>query len=190
MLLNWRKKRLRAKSIVRRAQAARAAPDAAALLATHFPDAAWPRIDAVVAGYRPFAGELDPTPLMETFFCEQARLALPVVVSRDAPLEFRSWKPGETLERGVLNIDVPPESAPRLDPDLLLVPLLAVDRKGGRLGYGKGYYDRTLAALRAKKPIIAVGLAYEAQLVGAVPTGRHDETLDWIVTEKASYPVA
>jgi len=120
---------------------------------------------------------------METFWCEQARLALPCVTAPDAPLEFRAWAPGDALETGAYSIACPQPRAPVLTPDLVLVPLLAFDHMGRRLGYGGGYYDRTIAALRAAGDVQVVGLAYSAQRLTRVPSAAHDMRLDWIVTE-------
>lgn len=184
MLTQWRKNRLRKASLARRLAAARSLPDAGRMLAGHFPDAAWPAVHAVVAGYWPVRGEIDPAPLMETFLLEQAQLALPVVTGPDQPLQFRSYAPGDTLQRGAFGIEEPEARKPVLIPSLVLVPLVAFDARGHRLGYGAGYYDRTLAALRQSGRVIAVGLAYEAQRVGRVPNGSHDMALDYIVTER------
>jgi 5-formyltetrahydrofolate cyclo-ligase len=99
-------------------------------------------------------------------------------------LVFRQWKPGDPLVAGKMDIPEPRASAPVLDPDLLFVPLAAFDRAGQRIGYGAGFYDVTLEALRARKPIVAVGVAYAAQEVEAVPREDHDERLDFILTER------
>jgi len=190
MLLGWRKSRARKQALAARKAAHAADPEAGRKLAAHFPDEIWPRIEAVVAGYRPIGSEIDPTALMETFFCEQTRLALPVVQGEGEALLFRRWQPGDALAKGAFNVEEPAGTAPEVRPVLVLVPLLAADLKGRRLGYGKGYYDRTLAALREAGTVIAVGLAHEAQLLPAVPAGGHDQRLDWIVTEKGAYPVS
>ncbi|HUF44987.1 MAG TPA: 5-formyltetrahydrofolate cyclo-ligase, partial [Aestuariivirgaceae bacterium] len=108
---------------------------------------------------------------------------LPVVVARGQPLVFRAWAPGNPTVAGIWSIPVPLESAPELEPDVLIVPMLAFDGEGYRLGYGGGFYDRTLARLRAIKPVVAVGAAFAGQEVAQVPRGPHDEPLDWIVTE-------
>jgi 5-formyltetrahydrofolate cyclo-ligase len=136
-----------------------------------------------VSGFKSFADEIDVGPLMARLAREGWRTALPVVVGRGLPLVFRGWAPGEPMVAGHWSIPVPLETAPELEPDVLLVPMLAFDGAGFRLGYGGGFYDRTLAALRASKPVIAVGVAYAAQEVAEVPRGRHDEPLDWILTE-------
>ncbi len=191
MLLNWRKARLRAAALETRAAASEhgvRALDAGRALVDRFPDALWPKIGAMVAGYRPLRDEIDPSPLMETFLCEQARLCLPCVTGPERGLTFRAWSPGDPLKIASFGVEEPEESAPEARPVLLLVPLLAFDEKGRRLGYGGGYYDRTLEALRAQGPVTAVGLAYEAQRVPRVPADARDQRLDCVVTEAGAYP--
>jgi 5-formyltetrahydrofolate cyclo-ligase len=139
---------------------------------------------AIVSGYMPMGSELDPRPLMRTLADAGARLALPVVVGRGVPLLIRGYAFGDALVKGVWNIRVPPPEAPEVEPDVLLVPLLAFDRNGNRLGYGAGYYDMTIAALRAKKRVVAVGIAFAAQEVDAVPTTPRDVRLDLVLTEQ------
>ena len=109
---------------------------------------------------------------------------LPVVAGRGQPLIMRAFAFGDPLVAGVWGIRVPRDDARRVDPDILLVPLLAFDRRGHRLGYGAGYYDLTLTALRAKKPIVAVGIGFAAQEVDEVPTTPRDARLDLMLTEK------
>ena len=112
-----------------------------------------------------------------------ASLALPVVAGKGQPLIMRAWAFGTPLASGVWGIKEPMPDAPAVDPDILIVPLLAFDRRGHRLGYGAGYYDMTLTALRAKKPIVAVGIAYAAQEVDTVPITPRDARLDLVLTE-------
>jgi 5-formyltetrahydrofolate cyclo-ligase len=138
----------------------------------------------IVSGYAAMQSELDPLPLMRSIAKAGARLALPVVAERGRPLIMRAWDFGEPLVSGVWGIREPPPHAPSVDPDLLIVPLLAFDRRGYRLGYGAGYYDRTINALRARKPIVAIGLAFAAQEVDAVPFTAQDARLDLVLTER------
>lgn len=187
MLSGWQKNRLRRRALAHRLVLASAQPEAGLALARHFPDAAWPAVNAVVAGYWPVRGEIDPRPLMETFLLEQAQLALPLVTGKDAPLQFRAWSPGDTLDKGAFGIEVPQDKRPVLTPSLVLVPLVAFDARCHRIGYGAGFYDRTLGALREAGKVMAVGLAYEGQRVGRVPAGRHDVALDYVVTESGCY---
>ncbi len=144
----------------------------------------------VVAGYWPVSDEMDVRPLMEHFHRLGLVCALPVVSSRDQPLVFRQWKPGMELAPGAYDIPVPPPEAPVLTPKLLLVPFLAFDREGWRIGYGGGYYDRTLEVLRDAGHVVAVGVAYGAQEVAEVPHDFNDQRLDWIVTEKQAVKIA
>jgi 5-formyltetrahydrofolate cyclo-ligase len=138
---------------------------------------------AVVAGYSPIRSEIDPAPLMQKLAEHGAQLALPVISARDLPLKFRAWSPGEKLKRGPLGILEPWLEAAEVIPDILLVPLAAFDRSGHRLGYGAGYYDRTLAPLRAAKNITALGLGFTAQEIPVVSASAHDARLDLVLTE-------
>jgi 5-formyltetrahydrofolate cyclo-ligase len=184
MLTGWRKKRARAGAARKRAAAHAADPRAGERLADQFPDEIWPPLHSIVAGYFAIRDEIDPRPLMETFHCEQARLALPCVTGPDRPLVFRNFMPGDELVRGAFGVSEPAPTASHVRPSLVLVPLLAFDEGGRRLGYGAGFYDRTLEALRALGPVTTVGLAYEAQRLKRVPTSGHDAGLDWIVTQE------
>ena len=136
---------------------------------------------AIVSGFASLANELDCMPLLHRLAREGMRLALPKVEGKGKPLTFRAWAPGDAMDHGVWGIAEPKADKPPMTPDILLVPLLAVDRSGWRLGYGGGFYDRTLNLLRNAKPIVAVGLAYDQQLVDAVPHLDYDEPLDWIL---------
>jgi 5-formyltetrahydrofolate cyclo-ligase len=140
----------------------------------------------IVSGFMPLKSEINPLPLMRKLAGAGASLALPVVAGRGKPLIMRGWKWGEPLVGGVWGIREPVPQAPRLDPDILLVPLLAFDRAGHRIGYGAGYYDLTITQLRAKKPIAAVGIAFAAQEIETVPTTDFDAPLDLVLTEKAT----
>jgi 5-formyltetrahydrofolate cyclo-ligase len=129
-------------------------------------------------------GEMDPAPLLHALLQRGHAVALPVVVARDAPLAFRAWHAGMVLEPGVLGIPVPPASSPLVVPDVLLVPLIAFDALGRRLGQGGGFYDRTLARRRAEGPgVLALGLAFAVQEIPEVPEEAFDERLDGIITE-------
>ena len=138
----------------------------------------------VVSGYSPIRSEINPVRLLRRFADAGAQLALPFIVARDQPLRFRAWSFGDELDRGQWGIREPKPDAPELDPDILIVPLAAFDRRGYRIGYGAGYYDLTLNGLRAKKPITAVGFAYAMQEIDVVPALAHDARLDLVVTER------
>jgi 5-formyltetrahydrofolate cyclo-ligase len=169
---------------VRAAAHAALAAEAGAAIARHFLDNLPWRPDQVIAGYRPMRDEADVMPLLRALAARGATLALPVVPGKAVPLLFRRWAPEAPLEAGPFGTSHPLASAGTVIPDLLLVPLLAFDESGNRLGYGGGYYDRSLTALRRTRPIVAVGICYEAQLFPPLPRDSHDQTLDWIVTER------
>ncbi len=138
----------------------------------------------IVSGFMPLKSEINPLPLMRKLAGQGARLALPAVAGRGKPLAMREWVFGEPLIAGVWGIREPKPEAAVVDPDILLVPLLAFDRAGHRIGYGAGYYDLTLAQLRTRKPIIAVGLAFAAQEIATVPATPRDARLDLVLTER------
>ena len=175
---------LRAAAIARRdalpAEARQAAAEAIAARA--FPLAIAP--GTIVSGFMPMKSEINPLPLMKTLSAAGAGMALPVVVGRGQPLVMRAWNWGDPLDAGQWGIREPKPEAPEVEPDILLVPLLAFDRAGNRVGYGAGYYDLTIARLRAHKPIAAVGLAFAAQEIAAVPTTPRDARLDLVLTEQ------
>jgi 5-formyltetrahydrofolate cyclo-ligase len=120
---------------------------------------------------------------MRALAAQGARLALPAVMARGKTLAFRAWSPGDRLMLGPLGILEPSPAAAEVIPDIMLVPLAAFDRLGHRIGYGAGHYDFTLAHLRKTKPITAIGLAFAAQEIEAVPALQHDERLDYVLTE-------
>ena len=137
-----------------------------------------------VSAFHTLRDEPDTLQLLSALAAEGFATALPVVVGRESPLTFRLWRPGDPTRSGAMSIAEPLQAAPAVDPDLLFVPLACFDRRGHRIGYGAGYYDRTLAGLRAIKPIHAVGVAYGVCEVAAVPYEAHDQSLDAIVTEQ------
>jgi 5-formyltetrahydrofolate cyclo-ligase len=137
-----------------------------------------------VSGYMPIRSEIDPRPALAALAALGARLCLPVIAGRGLPLGFRAWRPGEPLIDGPFGARVPASGA-ETEPDTLIVPLLAFDGARFRLGYGGGFYDRTLARLRARGPVTAIGLAFAAQAVPAVPRDAFDQPLDRIATETA-----
>jgi 5-formyltetrahydrofolate cyclo-ligase len=140
--------------------------------------------DALVSGFSAMKSEINPVPLMRRLADAGARLALPVVAGRGKPLIMRAWAFGEPLDSGVWGIREPQRSAPEVDPDILIVPLAAFDRDGNRIGYGAGYYDMTINRLRGLKPTLAIGLAFAAQEIPAVPFTPRDAKLDLVLTER------
>jgi 5-formyltetrahydrofolate cyclo-ligase len=169
-----------AKSAARQAALARRAggPDAGAALAAQVLRHCPPPPGAVVAGFWPLAGEIDTIPLLHALAEGGWRLCLPVTPKRGLPLTFCAWKPGDALVPGRFNTMHPTGETQK--PDFVLVPLLAFDSVGNRLGYGGGYYDRSLAAL---PHAFRMGCAFAAQHVEHVPTGPDDVKLDAVATE-------
>ena len=144
---------------------------------------------AVVSVFVPIKGEIDVAPLTGHLRRAGHSILLPVTPPAPGALGFRVWHDGDALIRGPLGTrELPPEAAAGT-PDFLIVPLLGFDRAGRRIGYGGGYYDRTISALREKGPVTAVGVAFAAQEVPRVPHHQWDEVLDWIVTEDEVIPV-
>ena len=132
-----------------------------------------------LAGYMPMRTEIDPLAAMGA---HQAPVGVPVILGPDQALKFREWTPGCAMIEGAFKAFIPVEGV-WIEPEVVIVPLLAFDARGYRLGYGGGFYDRTLEALRAKRPTLAVGFAFGAQEVDAVPIEDTDQRLDVIVTE-------
>ena len=141
----------------------------------------------VIAGYWPLPHEVDVMPLLEGLALEGYTCTLPAIESVDKPLVFREWIPSEPMEENLFFIPQPKETAPSVDPSFLFVPMLAFDDRGYRLGYGGGFYDRTLCALRKARKIMTVGLAFDNQLVSRVPVEDHDQRLDYILTQTHIY---
>ena len=137
----------------------------------------------IVAGYIPMRNEIDPRPLMLRLAARGVRLALPTVVGRDVPLVFRAWQADDALVTGPFGTSHPEDHAEEVVPDIVLVPLAAFDRRGHRIGYGGGYYDRTLTMLRAAGLIVAAGVAFAVQEVETVPASHHDALLDFVLTD-------
>lgn len=140
----------------------------------------------VLAGYMPMRTEIDPLPAMAA---HQGLVGVPVITAAATPLKFREWAPGVAMIAGDFGALIPAEGA-WVAPQLVIVPLLAFDARGYRLGYGGGFYDRTLQGLRAKGPLLAIGFAFAAQEVDAVPTDAFDQKLDLVVTEKGLHRFA
>ena len=133
----------------------------------------------VLSGYMPMRTEIDPLPAMAA---HQGVVGVPVIPGRAMPLRFREWSPGCAMVEGEFGALIPAEGG-WIEPEVLIVPLLAFDARGYRLGYGGGFYDRTLEALRARRPTLAVGFAFAAQEVAEVPIDATDQRLDAVVTE-------
>ena len=191
MILAPEKRTLRAAGQFRRRAAAVHSAAAGDAVAQRFLAAVPLPQRAAVAGYWPVRDELDCRRLMKELAHAAHPLALPVVAGRDRPLAFRAWTLGMEIEAGIYGIPAPPARSPLVRPQLVLVPLLAFDARGHRLGYGGGYYDRTIAALRRRRrPPLFVGLAFAAQEIDAVPAEARDQALDWLVTEDEARRIA
>ncbi len=189
--LDTRKSDLRKLAQQRRKQAYADAPDAGAALAAHVIAAASALgLDdgaRVVSAYWPMGTEMDVRPLMRALGAHGHTLALPVVTAPATPLTFRRWQDGDVLIDGGFGTSVPRADAPELTPDILIVPMLGFDEAGYRLGYGGGFYDRTLAKLRqggAGTSPFAIGAAFAGQRLDTAPRGPHDQPLNAIATER------
>lgn len=178
---------LRREARERRATLREAAPHAAKCVAEGFQEKIPLRRDSVIAGYIAAHDELDPAQLIAALRARGHRLALPRVAAKNQPLAFHLWDKNASPVKGAYGLLEASSDWPLIKPDIVLVPLLAFDDEGYRLGYGGGYYDRTLRALREKRAVSAVGLAYEAQRVSALPRDAQDEPLDCVVTESSIY---
>ena len=137
----------------------------------------------IVSGFMPLKTEINPLPLMRSLAVQGVQLALPAIDGRGKPLIMRAFTFGDALASGQWGIREPKNDAPEVAPDILLVPLLAFDRSGHRIGYGAGYYDMTIGKLRAMKPVVAVGIAFAAQEIASVPVTPRDARLDLVLTE-------
>jgi len=137
----------------------------------------------VVTGYVAMGGEFDASLVMRRFAMAGAQLALPAVNAKGGPLEFRAWSEGDLLALDALGVPAPLNPSEKLRPNLILAPLLAFDRQGGRLGQGGGYFDRAIASLRAEGPVLVIGVGFADQEVGEIPTEAHDARLDAMLTE-------
>ncbi len=140
----------------------------------------------VFAAYYPIGSEVNSRPLMDTLNEQGHLTALPIITSKEEPLIFRLYRSGDALTKGSFGVPEPSSHMPSIIPDFLIIPMLAFNSQGYRLGYGTGFYDRTLEDLRRIKPIKAIGVAYSGQKNDDVPFEDHDEKMDWIITEKGA----
>ena len=156
---------------------------AASQIADHLVSGFGSQSGCVVSGYLAIGSEIDVLPALCELESCNLKAVLPVVLGEREPLIFRRWGKDLKLEPGPLRTRHPVASSPEMKPDLLIIPLLAFDAEGYRIGWGGGFYDRTLIKLRAEKSVIAVGAAFSSQQVEKVPREGHDARLDWVVTE-------
>jgi 5-formyltetrahydrofolate cyclo-ligase len=162
--------------------ATRAEMGSVAAATTHLVAEIGPAAGRVIAGYMPIRTEIDPIPAMSALHADGARLCVPVIAGKGLPLDFRAWVPGARLIDGPFGALIP-EDGDWLVPDTLIVPLVAFDARCHRLGYGGGFYDRTLARLKARGPVRAIGFAFAAQVLPELPAEPTDIALDCIVTD-------
>ena len=155
---------------------------AEAIAGRTFPLAIKPGV--IVSGFMPLKSEINPLPLMRKLADAGAQLALPAIDGRGKPLIMRAWRFGDPFKAGQWGIREPVPEAPEVAPDILIVPLACFNRAGHRIGYGAGYYDMTINALRAKKQVVAVGIAFAAQEIPQVPATERDARLDLVLTER------
>jgi 5-formyltetrahydrofolate cyclo-ligase len=169
----------------RRAMAYRAiGTQIAAQLVNYLPELYLPP-HCVVAGYVQRGSELDPLPMLKALRNNGCRLALPTVTAKNSPMVFRAWTPDEPLVTDAAGLPTPPATAGDIVPEALIVPLVAFDGKGTRLGTGAGYYDRTLPALRANNPkLMVIGVAFAVQQERELPREATDVPLDVVITER------
>jgi 5-formyltetrahydrofolate cyclo-ligase len=143
---------------------------------------------AAISAYMPIKAEMDPLPLFEVLRERGYTLLMPRVIPDHTLLEFRTWEPEMPMIRSIYGIEEPdPGYSTVMIPDFFLLPLLAFDRQGHRLGYGAGYYDQTFGQMKGKIPFKAIGVAYEMQYYDEVPFEMHDYPLDMCVTEQKVY---
>ncbi len=187
--LDEEKRRLRPHAKKQRANAAATVRDAAAKVAARTLEEGRVPAGRPVSAYWPKGDELDPRPLMAALDALDHQIGLPVVVQPGAPLLFRRWRPGDDLEPAGYGLHEPAADQAQVIPQVLFVPLLAFDREGYRLGYGGGFYDRSLAELRSRGAVLAIGLAYAGQEIARVPHGPEDQRLDRIVTDTETIEV-
>jgi 5-formyltetrahydrofolate cyclo-ligase len=177
------KAKLRAAARTRREQLAADTPAFAQAIASHAVRLPLTR-RTPVASYWPLNDEADPSALAKALAGYGHPILLPRVMGKEEPLSFRLWQDGDETEMSELEVPEPLAPAREVVPAAVLVPLLAFDANGTRLGYGGGYYDRTLAALRAQTRVIVIGIAYSGQEKPGLPVAPHDEKLDMVLTEK------
>lgn len=189
--INSMKKTLRQKLYRKRSQAFQEDQDTGAGAALKLISMADPLFDqslmqrdlqsTVIAGYIPIGSEIDPRPLLNSFYEKGARLCMPEVTALDEPLKFREWRPGDLLISGALGTLQPLSTAALLAPDVMFLPLVGVDQKGVRMGQGGGFYDRTIAHYEQKN-LVTIGVAFDAQMIDELPKETHDEYLDGLIT--------
>jgi 5-formyltetrahydrofolate cyclo-ligase len=182
-IIAWRKAKRDELIAARMAMPQAAHADADAAIARRI-DTCLDEIEPCLIGaYWPFRREFNVLPVLDGLIAQGFTVALPVVLGRGRPLEFRHWTRETKLASGVYDIPYP-AAGDAVQPRMLIVPLLGFDDEGYRLGYGGGFYDRTLEALRARKRVAAIGVGFNEQVVPEVPHDPNDQRLDWLLTDK------
>jgi len=184
------KEAIRKQALERRAALRSQVPELSRALALNFIERVPIPKGAVVSAYFAIGDEADPAPLIELLRARGHRIVLPRVAGRGKPLNFHLYEEGTQLVPGGFGLSEPARDWPLLDPDVLAVPLLAFDTQGYRIGYGAGFYDRTLQRLRASRSIVAASYCFSIQEFDAVPHDDNDQRLDWIITEKSARAVS
>lgn len=156
-------------------------PDRDATAVAHLLEAVLPYQGRAIAGYMPIRTEVDPVPVMAAM-AAFGPVCVPVILGKDQPLVFHRWEPGCDMVEGAFGAFVPAKPEVVV-PEVLIVPLVAFDAQGGRLGYGGGFYDRTLEGLRARGEAVAIGYAFQAQEAQDLPLEPTDQPLDLMVTD-------
>lgn len=164
-------------------------PDAPSLIANNIPDVLLREVAPEVSSYLPIGSEIAPMILAQKLISKGSALSLPRLEKESGKIVFVRWNFGDPLEQTTFSINQPLENSKHVSPEIILVPLLAFDCDGSRLGYGKGHYDRAIKELRLSKQVKVCGVAFAGQEVAAIPTELHDEKLDWVITEKEAIEI-
>lgn len=181
--IDAQKKAFRQQAKAARLEAYHAQSHAGEMIAKQLVAMAKPNGSAISA-FWPLAEELDTLPLLHALHQQGHQMLLPVMLGAGQPLQFACWQPGDELVEAAFKTLEPSKDKARMQPDIMLCPLLAFDRRGYRMGYGGGFYDRSIAQISQHKQVLTIGLAFAAQEVSQVPTGEFDVPLDMIVTEE------
>ena len=187
--IDEQKKRFRTEAKVARLQAFHQAPNAGEQIAQQLLNLALPAA-ANISAFWPLAEELDTLPLLHSMHQQGHQMLLPVMLGAGKPLAFATWAPGDLLKEAAFKTLEPRDDKERMEPNIMLCPLLAFDRRGYRMGYGGGFYDRSIAQLQEQGDLLTIGIAFAAQEVAEIPTGEYDMPLDMIVTEQEMIRIA
>ena len=181
--IDAQKQAFRKQAKAARLEAYHQTPEAGQLIAQQLLGLTFPN-GANISAFWPLAEELDTLPLLHALHEQGHQMLLPVMLGAGKPLAFGTWQPGDRLKEAAFKTLEPSDDKARLAPDIMLCPLLAFDRRGYRMGYGGGFYDRSIAQLQQQGELLTIGIAFAAQEVATIPTGEYDMPLDMIVTEK------